>query len=267
MNKKWLYRSYYGDGWTSTRLIDGISVDISFLTPGVDTRTWWDRDPTSETHRWGTRNFTFMTLNGGSSMLDLESYSGGWTINSRTNAASPGAINGLKLSTGYLGEEKWAGISGTAEDIHSNNTALSLYAGQSEKMRVLANGNVGIGTLNPQEKLSVFGTIRSSEVKVSSANWPDYVFEKGFKIGGLDELEKYIKLNKHLPEMPSAKEVEIEGIALGDMNSLLLKKIEELTLYLIEKDTQINSLLNANKKTNERLLQLEKHVVSKGGNR
>ena len=99
-----------------------------------------------------------------------------------------------------------------------------------------ANGNVGIGVLNPREKLSVNGNIRSKEVKVEAVNWPDYVFEEDYKITSLENLEKYIKANKHLPEIPTAREVETNGLELGEMNRALLKKVEELTLYLIEQN-------------------------------
>lgn len=109
-----------------------------------------------------------------------------------------------------------------------------------EKMRIHKNGNIGIGTANPNEKLAVNGKIRAREIKVEATNWPDYVFEEDYQIGKLQELESYIKVNKHLPDMPSAKEVSANGVELGEMNKLLLKKIEELTLHLIEKDKQLN---------------------------
>lgn len=111
-----------------------------------------------------------------------------------------------------------------------------------------ANGNVGIGTLKPAEKLSVNGNIRSKEVKVEAVNWPDYVFEEDYKIKSLEDLEKYIKTNKHLPEVPSAKEISVNGLELGEMNKALMKKVEELTLYLIEQNKalldQKNQILN-----------------------
>ncbi|MES2653137.1 MAG: hypothetical protein V4663_15455 [Bacteroidota bacterium] len=102
-------------------------------------------------------------------------------------------------------------------------------------------GNVGIGTLTPTEKLSVNGNIRAKEIKVETSGWPDYVFNKDYHITPLKELEEYIKINKHLPEIPSAKVAEQEGINLGEMNKLLLKKIEELTIHLIEKNKAIEN--------------------------
>ncbi|MBV6646859.1 MAG: hypothetical protein KI790_15485 [Cyclobacteriaceae bacterium] len=98
---------------------------------------------------------------------------------------------------------------------------------------IKANGNVGIG-VNPTEKLTVDGKIRAEEVKVEIVNGPDYVFESDYQLRTLKETKEYITQNKHLPEIPSAKEMESNGVDLGDMNMRLLKKIEELTLYQIE---------------------------------
>lgn len=97
-----------------------------------------------------------------------------------------------------------------------------------------AQGNVGIGTESPTEKLAVNGKIRAKEVKVEATNWPDYVFDQNYRLLSLTEIEAYIKKNKHLPEMPSAAQVTDHGLELGEMNKLLLKKVEELTLHLID---------------------------------
>ncbi len=97
-------------------------------------------------------------------------------------------------------------------------------------------GNVGIGTSNPDARLTVAGDISSREVRVTvdAGSGPDYVFEKNYNLLPLSELETYITQNKHLPEVPSAKEMEAEGLNLKEMNLILLKKVEELTLHLIE---------------------------------
>lgn len=106
-----------------------------------------------------------------------------------------------------------------------------------EVARFEGNGNVGIGTSNPDQKLTVKGKIHSEEVIVDlNVPGPDYVFEEDYDLTTLKDLEAYIKANKHLPEIPSAKEMEANGITLGEMNMLLLKKIEELTLYAIEQE-------------------------------
>ena len=95
--------------------------------------------------------------------------------------------------------------------------------------------------INPRRKLSVNGTIRAKEIKVETAGWPDYVFDDNYHLTPLKELDRYIKVNKHLPEMPNAKQAEQQGINLGEMNKLLLKKIEELTLHLIEKNKALEN--------------------------
>ncbi|WP_448105171.1 hypothetical protein [Pedobacter panaciterrae] len=95
------------------------------------------------------------------------------------------------------------------------------------RMFIHPNGNIGIGTIIPTEKLSVNRKIRTHEIKVEAANSPDYVFVKS-----------------HLPDIPSAEDVKVNRVDLGDMNAKLLKKIEELTLYMIELNKIIKSQQN-----------------------
>jgi hypothetical protein len=101
-------------------------------------------------------------------------------------------------------------------------------------------GNVGINISNPSEKLTVNGKIKAREIRVDAIGMPDYVFATKYELLPLPALEKYIHQYQHLPEIPSAAEAEKNGIALGEMNKLLLKKIEELTLHLIEHERKMN---------------------------
>ncbi|MGJ1404174.1 hypothetical protein ACR79N_00565 [Sphingobacterium siyangense] len=111
-----------------------------------------------------------------------------------------------------------------------------------DKFYVGFNGRVGIGTSAPQETLSVNGKIRAQEVKIETANWPDYVFADGYQLPTLKETAVFIEKNKHLPGVPKAAEVEENGQFLGEMNKILLQKIEEITLHLIEQQQQIKDL-------------------------
>lgn len=103
-----------------------------------------------------------------------------------------------------------------------------------ERMRITSSGNIGIGTSNPKFMLDVNGGVRAREVKVEAGVWPDYVFSRFYSLPDLFDTERFINENKHLPGIPSASDVQKNGIDLGEMNAKLLEKIEELTLYLIE---------------------------------
>ena len=118
--------------------------------------------------------------------------------------------------------------------VGSSNYNLSAANLATYKRMTIVNGNVGIGTSNPTSKLTVAGDIHSRKVKVTVNAGADFVFDEDYKLKKLDELQKYIQQHKHLPEIPSAKEMETKGIELGEMNIKLLQKIEELTLYMIE---------------------------------
>ncbi|MEM6831251.1 MAG: hypothetical protein AAF551_12115 [Bacteroidota bacterium] len=116
------------------------------------------------------------------------------------------------------------------------------YSGYSPKMYLTQSGNLGIGTTNPSYKLEVFGTIRAKEIRCEAAPWPDYVFEEDYELPSIESIEQFIKSEKHLPEMPTAEEVAADGVALGEMNRLLVQKVEELTLYLIEANKEKEAL-------------------------
>jgi hypothetical protein len=106
-------------------------------------------------------------------------------------------------------------------------------------------GNVGIGTTNPEAKLTVKGKIEASEIQVKDISTiPDYVFKSYYKLMSLNHIEEFIKQNQHLPDVPSEKEFKEKGMNMVEMNTLLLKKIEELTLYVIEQNKKITDLEN-----------------------
>lgn len=106
---------------------------------------------------------------------------------------------------------------------------------------VRTDGNIGIGTATPDHKLDVCGTIRSKEVFVE-VGWCDYVFDESYKLKPLYEVEEYIKKNHHLPGIESEKEIETNGLKLAEMSAKHMEKIEELTLYIIEQQKQIDAL-------------------------
>jgi hypothetical protein len=113
-------------------------------------------------------------------------------------------------------------------------------------------GMVSIGTTRtpPGYKLAVGGKIITEEVVVRiQANWPDYVFKEDYKLPSLSDVERFIDENKHLPGIPDAQQVAREGVAVGELNTTLVKKIEELTLYLIAQE--------------RRIMELEKQVAKK----
>ncbi|SMC75191.1 hypothetical protein [Pedobacter africanus] len=134
-----------------------------------------------------------------------------------------------------------------------DGTWTSKYFGmKTDGTFVAMGGNVGIGTTSPNSKLAVNGNIRAHEIKVETANWPDYVFAKDYLLPTLQETEKHIKEKGHLPGIPSASEVKANGVDLGEMNAKLLQKIEELTLHLIEKEKLVSDLSIRVKKLEEK---------------
>ncbi len=110
-------------------------------------------------------------------------------------------------------------------------------------LRIDGLGNVGIGIHSPAEKLEVAGNIRCTKIIVN-AQWWDKVFASDYKLMNLHQLEQYIITNKHLPDMPTDAEVQQNGVSVGDVEAILLKKVEELTLYIIE----LNKKLEAQQK-------------------
>ena len=123
-----------------------------------------------------------------------------------------------------------------------NQEIIQRFNNIDYKSLVFFAGNVGIGISNPNNKLDVNGTIHSKEVKVDMNGWSDFVFKKEYNLPTLVEVEKHIKEKGHLENIPSEDEVLKNGINLGEMNTKLLQKIEELTLYVIAQNKSIEEL-------------------------
>ncbi|MBR4349537.1 MAG: hypothetical protein IKP99_02310 [Bacteroidales bacterium] len=159
------------------------------------------------------------------------------------NAYSVSATTSISGSSGSFSNKV------TAPTIAVNNTSVPTNFKFGVTGKSYFSDFVGIGTTNLTAtsgyKLAVDGGILCEEVKVI-ANVPsaDYVFEKDYNLRTLNEVEAFVNENKHLPDVPSAKEFKENGYKMGDMDNLLLQKIEELTLYIIEQQKQIDDLKN-----------------------
>jgi hypothetical protein len=172
---------------------------------------------------------------------------------------SIGAANGNKLI--YLYNNGTA-IKLDAYD-YGANAALPITIGGNGGNILLSGGSVGIGTPTPNAayKLDVVGKIRAQEVIINlNAPAADFVFDNNYKLRSLNEVETFVKENKHLPEIPSAKETEQNGVSIGDMQNKLLQKVEELTLYTIEQNKANENLKQENAELKNRLAAIEKAV-------
>lgn len=194
-----------------------------------------------------------------------------WTTNYIGFNAARQKMNNSEAGTWYLSGNPGNGASAilgslagdlrfvTVPDNHvaGNRTADDSEILQNVKMMITYDGKVQIGTQKPigihsDAKLSVDGKIVSKAVYVTDGSaWADYVFKKDYKLRSIGELSDYIIKNGHLPEIPTSDDIEKNGNNIGDTQILLLKKIEELTIYIIEQNksmeslkTEINSMKN-----------------------
>ncbi len=141
---------------------------------------------------------------------------------------------------------------------------LAFSVGGLEWLRITTSGNVGIGSQNPDTKLTVNGAIKTKEVIVTNTIPADYVFKPGYRLRPLNEVAAYIKQHRHLPEIPSEAEVREKGVGLGAMQAKLLAKIEELTLHMIQAEERNNRLERQNRDLQERMERLEAGAANGG---
>jgi hypothetical protein len=269
-NNLWLVRNVAGSDFTTARLHDGVSIDGSFITPQTNTLTWWERDPTLDIQSWGNSANTYLTINKGNVGIGTSSPNANLEVAGKFvvagNDANLDNRNGtVPLSflentgkvligwnrtggageTDFISNQGGGSPGGFAFYNHSNAGAesqLMWLTGDGRLMIGLTTGNTG------NNKLAVGGGIIAESVTVKlQANWPDYVFKKDYQLKPLSEVKVYIDQNQHLPEIPSEQEMMKNGLNMGEMNKLLMKKVEELTLYMIEMKEEIKDLQKQNK--------------------
>lgn len=181
-----------------------------------------------------------------------------WLTLNGTSAYSGGtvyAISGVAKGFSYIAPD---GL--LTQEAEASAGQKFVVDGTTTAMTILSSGNVAIGTDDPQGyKLAVNGSAIATSMTVKlHSNWPDYVFKPQYHLPALTDVKTYINQNQHLPGIPSEQEVAKNGLDLGEMNKILTQKIEELTLYLIEKDKQLNDQTQQIKNQEERLKALEK---------
>jgi hypothetical protein len=205
-------------------ITSGGNVGIGATSPSVQLQVSGSDEGTSD---WGNHSQAVLLLNNSFGAADV-----GGEIQFSQYALPPYAAitsifqNGTGNSLGSL-----------AISTRQNTSDTNL----TPRLWVNYNGNVGIGTTNPAHLLHVAGTIGAEEVIVS-ATGADYVFDPGYKLAALSEVAEYVRANQHLPGIPSAAEVEEKGFNVGEMQTKLLAKIEELTLHMIEAEKENQAL-------------------------
>ena len=153
--------------------------------------------------------------------------------------SGPGHVYGGYFSTGN------ATGGGTEYGVFASASDWGLYVGGGKTYIGTAGMGVGTTTLASGYMVSVNGKIICEELKVQdSGDWPDYVFADEYELKSLEEVEAHIEANSHLPGVPNAATVEEEGIMIGEMQKVMMEKIEELTLYMIDANKKIKQLEN-----------------------
>ncbi len=169
---------------------------------------------------------------------------------------------GLQLDLNHEGNFQYGIVANT-----NNGTTKGFVLRKNDSDKVVfygdgsafIQGRVGIGSAVPADfALAVDGKIKTKEVLVTLDNWPDYVFSEGYNLSPINEVKNFIDQNNHLPGMPTAEEVEMNGASLGDVQKRLLEKVEELTLYLIEQNERLENLERENELLISKLSTLEK---------
>ncbi|AXP80817.1 hypothetical protein CJ739_1731 [Mariniflexile rhizosphaerae] len=206
-----------------------------------------------------------VSANSSTDAIALRLTNTGWSCNMSTSiefktgnqkSVPTSKISSIMNGCGNAGDRLGFFVQDTSTNNPNNNPLV-------EKLSLLPNGNLGVGTTSPDAKLAVNGNIHTKEVKVDLIGWSDFVFESNYNLPTLYEVETHIKEKGHLKDIPSAEEVVENGILLGHMNAKLLQKIEELTLYTIQQEKELQNQRLINKNLEARLQKIEDLLSSK----
>lgn len=176
--------------------------------------------------------------------LRINPYGGNVGIGTGANTINSGLLV-YKSSGGPDGSAVFKGTTHYSHFHYGSNEDTYIRGGKNSSNVIISDsetsGKVGIGIYPTTYKLEVNGTVRALEVLVETG-WADYVFDEGYKLRSIDELEKFVSLNKHLPNVPKASEIETNGLKIGETNKVMMEKIEELALYIIQLKKEIDVL-------------------------
>ncbi|RXK82901.1 hypothetical protein [Filimonas effusa] len=216
--------------WHKGNLIPVISgsnptLDFNTVNPGIDQGGIFRFDPAPNNNPYG--------YNPGEPRSNSVFQQGNYARGFQIVGGDYNQPNRAFFRTGADGWKQWNEI------WHSGNFNPSSYLSLSGGS---VTGSVNIGTTAEQRELNVNGNIKTRKIKVTQLNWADYVFDSSYQLPSLSHVETFITENKHLPGVPSATEVKKDGLDLGDNQVVLLKKIEELTLYIIQQNKEITEL-------------------------
>ncbi|MBW8683893.1 hypothetical protein [Chitinophaga rhizophila] len=186
-----------------------------------------------------------VSLNPFNGMVTLRNATGSMITYNNTGYAIPTGINRSRGTKLILHEAINASNSNVDLAIGADQVGGNIHGWFSLPTNTTMNYWSFYGGTTMIAKLDGVGTFTSRRIKVTQNDWADFVFEDNYKLPSLNSIEKFIKINKHLPDVPSAQEVVDKGLDLGEMNKILLQKIEELTLHLINQEKELIKVKNA----------------------
>ncbi len=220
--------SLYDQSAIYNNTANGFLIDLAKISNNVDS----DPIDFKINARGGTHDFLTIVGNSGnvgigttSPQADLDILSNDASLFVRDPRDSTEADATLRLQAG--------GQVQRLKFLWNDRFTIDSGSGSAEQFTIKRNGNVGIGITSPNNKLEVKGTIRAEEIIVETG-WSDFVFEDSYRLRPLHEIENHIEEHGHLPDVPPASVVESQGLSIGEAQKIMMQKIEELTLYVIE---------------------------------